>query len=539
MVSYPHMAAARIAEAARRRHKVDGSRDTAGNRFRRLELHTLLRAVVVTGDPYAAAAQLAAKFRVALGHVTQEDMRVRATLIGHACWLIETAGGRFLTDPVFFDPFEEDTVVSCPRREVHVERLPALQGVFLSHQHLDHFDLRSLAALDRRLPIFCPEAPLLVYGLRHLGFTNLHFLTPFVPHQLDGVRLLPTPSLHQEVQECGLVLQDSSGTLFNQVDTFLAPEAVERLRQEVGPVDVHLAMYASQHFGFFESQQQHTAALHAVNLNTVRQLNARCVIPASAGFRFTDELAWLNAHVFPISRERFLADLGALQPAQQSALVNPADTVVLTKAGIDILPQVAPYVTLLEEDTWRLAYDPSAPVPPLHDANPAGYGLQGLQEFAQGVLEVGLTQYLHRGCASGTDPVVQQYLAHAVVYQVEVVFPDAARLWTYTFDPQGQTFRLRRGQGSAPPQMTRRITASALVDFCLGRRSYVSIRTRSRQSSLVFRCARGTQGIVVQEVRLPDLLTHFVVHAMAGANHRGADWVHFATRDFGVSGRTQ
>ena len=66
---------------------------------------------------------------------------MRATLVGHACWLFETTAGCFLTDPVLFDPFEEGTVTSCPRRTVRVEQIPALQGIIVSHRHLDHFDL--------------------------------------------------------------------------------------------------------------------------------------------------------------------------------------------------------------------------------------------------------------------------------------------------------------------------------------------------------------------------------------------------------------
>src|SRR5919204_6246931 len=99
---------------------------------------------------------------------------MRATLLGHAGWLFETTAGGFLTDPVLFDPFEEGTVTSCPRRQVHVERLPALQGIIVSHRHLDHFDLPSLAALDRRVPVFCPDDPFLLYGLRGLGVCNVH-----------------------------------------------------------------------------------------------------------------------------------------------------------------------------------------------------------------------------------------------------------------------------------------------------------------------------------------------------------------------------
>src|SRR5215510_9606358 len=128
---------------------------------------------------------------------------MRATLVGHACWLFETTAGWFLTDPVLRDPFEEGTVMSCPRRAVRVDRLPALRGIIISHRHLDHFDLPSLAMLDRRVPVWCPHDPFLLYGLQRLGFRDVHCLQPFVPQQCGGLRLLPTPSLHREVLEFG------------------------------------------------------------------------------------------------------------------------------------------------------------------------------------------------------------------------------------------------------------------------------------------------------------------------------------------------
>ena len=40
---------------------------------------------------------------------------MRVTLLGHAAVLVELTGGTCLMGPVFFDPFEEGAVASCPR----------------------------------------------------------------------------------------------------------------------------------------------------------------------------------------------------------------------------------------------------------------------------------------------------------------------------------------------------------------------------------------------------------------------------------------
>lgn len=453
---------------------------------------------------------------------------MRATLIGHACWLIETSAGCFLTDPVLFDPFEEGTVVSCPRRDVHLDHLPELRGIVVSHRHLDHFDVPSLAVLDRRVPVFCPPDPLLQYGLKQLGFNDLRPLEPFVPHDVDTLTLLPTPSLNRDVIECGLVFRDSTGTLFNQVDTVLGPDDVQRLRQEAGTPDVHLAMYASQHFGFFESKRDYTAATYAINLNMTLLLDAGCVVPASAGFRFVDELDWLNRHIFPIRAEQFALDLQRLRPGLQTEIVRPGDRLTIASAQVSVERQVADYVSLLAADTYRLAYDPSAPVPPLQDTNPSGYGIRGMRELAQGVLESGLPQYLNQGISTPKE-VAWQYAQHGVIYQIEVVFPDDTCYWSYHFDRQ-PTYRWESGPSAVVPHVRLRITGSALVDLCLGRRSYVSVRTQCRRTSRVLQPTPTERGIEVHEIELPDLLSHYILNNMAGADRRGAGWVDFQIR---------
>ena len=42
---------------------------------------------------------------------------MKATLIGHATWLLETAGGNLITDPVFFDPQRGQSAAEMPLDE--------------------------------------------------------------------------------------------------------------------------------------------------------------------------------------------------------------------------------------------------------------------------------------------------------------------------------------------------------------------------------------------------------------------------------------
>ena len=74
---------------------------------------------------------------------------MRITLLGHASVLVELDGTTCLVDPVLDDPFEEGTVVSCPRRAVDVDQLPQVDILVVSHRHPDHFDVASLDLVAR------------------------------------------------------------------------------------------------------------------------------------------------------------------------------------------------------------------------------------------------------------------------------------------------------------------------------------------------------------------------------------------------------
>lgn len=124
------------------------------------------------------------------------------TWINHATFLVQTAHGNFLTDPVFSEhcgPFGR----IGPRR-VHppglaLAALPRIDWVLLSHDHYDHCDLASLRALAR---IHAPLAiaPLANRGLlRRAGFrreriVELDWWESHAP--TSGVEVTVTPARH-------------------------------------------------------------------------------------------------------------------------------------------------------------------------------------------------------------------------------------------------------------------------------------------------------------------------------------------------------
>ena len=72
---------------------------------------------------------------------------LRVTWLGHSSLLIETAGKRFLTDPVWYErvsPFKYLGPKRFFSNPLDITNLPAIDFVLLSHDHYDHLDKKSI-----------------------------------------------------------------------------------------------------------------------------------------------------------------------------------------------------------------------------------------------------------------------------------------------------------------------------------------------------------------------------------------------------------
>jgi L-ascorbate metabolism protein UlaG (beta-lactamase superfamily) len=75
------------------------------------------------------------------------------TFIGHATFLIQTATGNILTDPIYSERAGPLNVLGPQRVRqpaVPFDDLPPISTVLLSHNHYDHCDLRTLGRLAQR-----------------------------------------------------------------------------------------------------------------------------------------------------------------------------------------------------------------------------------------------------------------------------------------------------------------------------------------------------------------------------------------------------
>ncbi len=272
------------------------------------------------------------------------------TFVGHASLHVQTASLAFLSDPVFLDPFCEETNEIYPARTVTVQDIPDYQAIFISHRHLDHFDVPTLKLLRKDVDVFIPHDQLLLQTLHELGYQKVFPLRDFEQVDFGATRLTTTSSLNK-VPEFGFVLEESGSTFWNQVDTVSSQESVDQVHRMVGNIDYLLAPWQP----FLETTWQLRSDarfpfdLYWQLLHEALSVNAHVVTPGANGLRFVGNATSLNRVAFPITRQRFQSDLQQLT-ASKVLLTSPGDCVRLANNAVTLLPTPAPWITRHHEE---------------------------------------------------------------------------------------------------------------------------------------------------------------------------------------------
>jgi L-ascorbate metabolism protein UlaG (beta-lactamase superfamily) len=172
------------------------------------------------------------------------------TFINHVTFLIQFPGLNILTDPVYCE--RASPVQWAGPRRVHApglafERLPAIDLVFVSHNHFDHMDLSTLKR------VAAAHGPLFLTGLGNGSFLRQQGIAPVVEldwwqqTSLRGVQLMFTPAQHWSTRGPGAKNRTLWGglwiagqrTIYFAGDTGYSPWFAE-LRGRCGPPELAL-----------------------------------------------------------------------------------------------------------------------------------------------------------------------------------------------------------------------------------------------------------------------------------------------------------
>lgn len=163
--------------------------------------------------------------------------------VGHASLLVRLAGKKYIFDPVMVRPLLLDSWLYFPN-QIMDPRLLDVDGVFISHFHEDHFDLRYLCQLPEGTPIYLTAGrAVLEPALREHNY-NVVPLPPLVKTEISpGVHALAMPSEYNRI-DSSFVVRSEELCVYQGNDNFLTEATLTIARQQMGPVDHAFVPYA-------------------------------------------------------------------------------------------------------------------------------------------------------------------------------------------------------------------------------------------------------------------------------------------------------
>jgi len=232
--------------------------------------------------------------------------RLAITWIGHSTFLIQSNGVNVLTDPIWSNrasPFQ----FAGPRRyappAIPFETLPRIDVVFISHDHYDHLDARTVARITETFPAAKWAAPLGVGDfLKERSAANVAVSDWWEACDLGSLSAFSTPAQHfsgrypwsrNATLWCGWMIELGGHRVYFAGDTGLHPEFQEIARR-CGPVDaaiLPIGAYEPRWFMQPVHMNPEDAVLAYQSLSAGNTHSSKCVfIPSHWGtFRLTDE----------------------------------------------------------------------------------------------------------------------------------------------------------------------------------------------------------------------------------------------------------
>ena len=295
------------------------------------------------------------------------------TFMGHQGWLFHTERARVLVDPLLCEDFGQLHALSYqvfPPRVFGPEAFPAVDAVFLSHEHDDHFDVPSLARLDRSIPIHLSSRSSAAGFkiLARMGFSVTPWV-PGVPVTYGDLEVVAFANNHV-ANECGdewdtlpyLVKHTGGhGSFFTMVDITLTPEHLELVKKLVprpGLVTWTNNALDWSHEAPYMAERTEATQQAFVKMGVGHKLiTDKWGIPAAmmmcaGGFAFTGERAWLNDQVFCVDHEAVCNLMANLYKKEKFYAAQPGQTWWLDSNKLKKVDRDQPFLRADVEDRW-------------------------------------------------------------------------------------------------------------------------------------------------------------------------------------------
>lgn len=170
------------------------------------------------------------------------------------------------------------------------------------------------------------------------------------------------------------------------------------------------------------------------------------------------------------------------------------------------------------DDTHLIAFDATAPVPPLIDPNPLGYPADLIEREVGACLD-GLSRFVVEACAAVLpDPLVDTYRRAEMTYAVGVVFPDGHERWLHVFFERSAPRVVDATSSLRGAIASHRVAASMLTARARFEKSYLFYRGYSRLTQTILGTQVDAAGVIQETDEPLDLLGYWLANKAPGAD---------------------
>jgi hypothetical protein len=295
------------------------------------------------------------------------------TFLGHQGWLFQSKTSCFLVDPLLCEDFGQAHALNYrvyPPRIFKFGEFPRLDAVVLTHEHDDHFDIPSLALLERSVPVFLSSRSSTAAQeiLREMGFT-VHPLFPGQSLRFGDLEFTPfcgehiTSNNNDEWDTLPFFVRDvgGSGNFFSLVDITLTEQHLKWVRgKDSKPVVVgwtnnlldwsHMADYSEER----KNATQEALVKMGVDRKVIIEIwgTPAAMLVCAGGFAFHGDRAWLNHRVFCVDNPAVCLTMSKMYPKEQFHATRPGQTFLMEGHRLKRVFEEMPFLTATPPETW-------------------------------------------------------------------------------------------------------------------------------------------------------------------------------------------
>ena len=404
------------------------------------------------------------------------ELMLSTTFLGHQGWLFQSKTSCFLVDPLLCEEFGHAYALEYrvyPPRIFTFQNFPKVDAVVLTHEHDDHFDIPSLARLDRKIPIYLSagSSDAARQILSEMGFT----VNPLIPG--ESVRfgdLEFTPFCGEHIRANNNDEWDTlpffgrdvggSGNFFSMVDITLTEQHLKWARaKDPRPVVVGWTnnLLDWGHMTDFSDDRKNGTQDSFIKMGVDRKIMIQiwgtpvAMLVCAGGFSFDGERRWMNHRVFCADNAAVCQMMSKLYPKEQFHATRPGQTFVMEGHRLKRVLDNTPFLATASPETWpsrEKSDTPAAvdyaPATGRREMDEGEYALleQRLQEFAGALVGGGVFRSLYsllRAQMNGRKPTFA-----FVVRSGKTAKAEDRRVYEYV--PSSCTFV----RGTATPEKT-------------------------------------------------------------------------------------